>query len=102
MPDQDFPIFITHKRLYVLYRKSDEGLFLHQNNLKINPLNNTPNTSSQIQEISFFSLQMLPLHIFLPLQILLDKIKLSEQFSKATNILSTFTICIGFKKAKDL
>lgn len=102
MPAQDFPISIIHKRKCVLYSKNDEGPFLWQINLEINPLDNTLNTWSQTKEISFFSLQMLPLHIFLLLQILLDKIKLSEQFSETTNILSTPTIRIGFKRAKDL
>jgi len=79
-----------------------EGPFLHQIYLEINPLDNTLNTRSQTQEMSFFTLQMLPLHTFLPPQILLDKIKLSEQFGETTNILSTLTICIGFKRAKYL
>lgn len=102
MPAQDFPVFIIQKRKCVLYSKSDEGPFLRQFNLEINPLDNTLNTWSQRQEISFFILQMLPLHIFLTLQILLDKIKLSQQFSETTITLSTPTICIGFKRATDL
>jgi len=57
---------------------------------------------SQTQEIYFFSLKTLALHMLLSLQILLDKIKLSEQFSETINILSTSTIRIGFKRAEDL
>lgn len=57
---------------------------------------------SQTQEICFFSLKTLALHMLLSLQILLDKIKLSEQFSETINILSTSTIHISFKRAEDL
>lgn len=101
-PAQDSLISVSHERKRVSYSQSDEEPFLCQINLEINPLDSTLNTCSQTQEISFFSLQMLPRCVFLPLQILLDKIKLSEQFSETTNILSASNICIGFKRAEDL
>lgn len=83
-PAQDSLISVSHERKRVSYCQSDGEPFLCQINLEINPLDSTLNTCSQTQEISFFSLQMLPLHVFLPLQILFDKIKLSEQFSETT------------------